>query len=298
MGSDFELVVVDEEEITARKHLQAAVEEIERIEELLTEFKPTSQTSALNQAAGLAPVTVDEEVYQLVKRCLNLSHLSQGAFDCTAGALKKLYTFKGGDNALPTSEAVNSVLKYVGYQHVELLSDNRVFLTKENMRIGFGAIGKGYAADKAKELLVSRGVQNGVINASGDLTAWGKQPDGSAWRVGITDPFSPRTTKFWLPVQNASVATSGNYEQYFEHNGKRYSHNLDPRTGLPTRYLASVTVISPMAELSDALATVVTVMGIDVGLHFIDQLPQTYCLLIDENNRVHTSKALKLETHA
>jgi len=298
MGSDFELVVVDEEEITARKHLQAAVKEIERIEDLLTEFKPTSQTSALNQAAGLAPVTVDEEVYQLVKRCLNLSHLSQGAFDCTAGALKKLYTFKGGDNALPTSEAVNSVLKYVGYQHVELLSDNRVFLTKENMRIGFGAIGKGYAADKAKELLVSRGVQNGVINASGDLTAWGKQPDGSAWRVGITDPFSPRTTKFWLPVQNASVATSGNYEQYFEHNGKRYSHNLDPRTGLPTRYLASVTVISPMAELSDALATVVTVMGIDVGLHFIDQLPQTYCLLIDENNRVHTSKALKLETHA
>ena len=298
MGSDFELVVVNEEEITARKHLQAAVKEIERIEDLLTEFKPTSQTSALNQAAGLAPVTVDEEVYQLVKRCLNLSHLSQGAFDCTAGALKKLYTFKGGDNALPTSEAVNSVLKYVGYQHVELLSDNRVFLTKENMRIGFGAIGKGYAADKAKELLVSRGVQNGVINASGDLTAWGKQPDGSAWRVGITDPFSPRTTKFWLPVQNASVATSGNYEQYFEHNGKRYSHNLDPRTGLPTRYLASVTVISPMAELSDALATVVTVMGIDVGLHFIDQLPQTYCLLIDENNRVHTSKALKLETHA
>jgi len=298
MGSDFELVVVDEEEITARKHLQAAVKEIERIEDLLTEFKPTSQTSALNQAAGLAPVTVDEEVYQLVKRCLNLSHLSQGAFDCTAGALKKLYTFKGGDNALPTSEAVNSVLKYVGYQHVELLSDNRVFLTKENMRIGFGAIGKGYAADKAKELLVSRGVQNGVINASGDLTAWGKQPDGSAWRVGITDPFSPRTTKFWLLVQNASVATSGNYEQYFEHNGKRYSHNLDPRTGLPTRYLASVTVISPMAELSDALATVVTVMGIDVGLHFIDQLPQTYCLLIDENNRVHTSKALKLETHA
>lgn len=294
MGSDFEMIVVDEHPEQGQQHLEAGIDEIRRIEALLTEFSDTSQTARINQQAGVQPVVVDAEVYGLLRRCLQLSRISQGAFDISAGALKPLYDFRRGAAGFPELTLLNTVRQRVGYQHIELLPDNRVFLRKKGMRIGFGAIGKGYAADRAKAVLEARGVKHGVINASGDLTAWGTQPDGSAWKIGIADPTKPDRISFWLPIRHASVATSGNYEQFFTHNGIRYSHNLDPRSGLPTRYLKSVTVTSANAELSDALATVVMVMGADAGMHFIDQIPNTHCLLINDRNKVFTSKKLTI----
>ncbi|WP_046242378.1 FAD:protein FMN transferase [Hymenobacter terrenus] len=297
MGSDFELIAVDEHAERGQKHLQAAIAEIRRIEALLTEFSETSQTAHINREAGIRPVAVDAELFELIERCLLLSQISQGAFDVSAGALKPLYDFKRGRAGFPTAALLNTVRQRVGYQHIELLSGNRVFLRKKGMRIGFGAIGKGYAADRAKALLEARGVKNGVVNASGDLTAWGTQADGSAWRIGIADPAKPEQVILWLPIQNLSVATSGNYEQFFEHNGVRYAHTLDPRSGLPTRYLKSVTVISAKAELSDALATVVTVTGAEVGLHLINQMPHTHCVLIDDQNEVFTSKHLTVQAN-
>lgn len=297
MGSDFELIVVDENPEQGQQHLQAGIAEIRRIEALLTEFTDASQTARINQQAGIQPVLVDAEVYGLLQRCLQLSRISQGAFDVSAGTLKPLYDFKRGRSGFPDPALLNTVRQRVGYQHIELLSGNRVFLKKKGMRIGFGAIGKGYAADRAKTLLVARGVEHGVINASGDLTAWGTQPDGSVWKIGIADPTDPARVIFWLPVHNASVATSGNYEQFFEHNGVCYAHNLDPRSGLPTRFLKSVTVVSTNAELADALATVVTVTGVEVGIHLIDQIPHTHCLLIDDRNKVFTSKNLTVHAN-
>jgi FAD:protein FMN transferase len=294
MGSDFELIVVDENPEQGQEHLLAGINEIRRIEALLTEFSETSQTVHINRQAGIGPVTVDAEVYGLLERCRQLSRLSQGAFDVSAGVLKPLYDFKRGQAGFPTRSLLNTARQRVGYHHIDLMPGNRVFLRKQGMRIGFGAIGKGYAADRARALLEARGVKQGVINASGDLTAWGTQPDGSPWKIGIADPTSPDKVLLWLPVENASVATSGNYEQFFDDNGIRYSHNLDPRSGLPTRYLKSVTVVSSHAELSDALATAVMVMGIDVGMHLINQIPGTHCLLINEHNEVITSKQLTI----
>ncbi len=292
MGSDFELIVVDESPERGQGHLRAGIAEIRRIEALLTEFTETSETARINRQAGLQPVSVEAEVYELLGRCVQLSRLSQGAFDVSAGALKPLYDFKRGAAGFPDRARLNTVRQRVGYRHIGLLPGNRIFLQKKGMRIGFGAIGKGYAADRARAVLEARGVNHGVINASGDLTTWGTQPDGSDWKIGIADPTEPDRMRFWLPIRNASVATSGNYEQFFEHQGVRYSHNLDPRSGLPTHYLNSVTVVSPTAELSDALATVVTVTGAAVGLHLIDQIPHTHCLLIDDQNAVFTSKHL------
>lgn len=292
MGSAFELIVVDADAGRGAQHVQAAIAEIRRIEALLTEFSDTSQTARINQQAGRAPVAVDAEVYELLARCRLLSQISQGAFDVSAGALKSLYDFKRGRAGFPDPATLRAVQQRVGYQHIELLPDHRVFLRKEGMRIGFGAIGKGYAADCARALLESRGVQHGVVNASGDLTAWGTQTDGSAWRVGIADPARPERVLLWLPLRGASVATSGNYEQFFDHQGVRYGHTLDPRTGRPTRYLKSVTVVSASAELADALATAVTVTGAEVGLHLINQVPDTHCLLIDDQDRIFTSKQL------
>lgn len=298
MGSAFELIVVDADVVRGQQHLAAAVAEIRRIEALLTEFSDTSDTARLNAHAGRAPVMVAPETYALLERCRLLSEISQGAFDVSAGALKPLYDFRRGAAGFPDAAQLAAARQCVGYEQVELLPDGRVFLRKAGMRIGFGAIGKGYAADRARALLEARGVQHGVVNASGDLTAWGRQADGTPWRIGIADPAQPERVLLWLPLDGASVATSGNYEQFFDHDGIRYAHTLDPRTGWPTRYLKSVTVVAPKAELADALATVVTVTGADVGLHLLQQLPGTHGVVIDDQDRIFTTPHIPLQRDA
>jgi thiamine biosynthesis lipoprotein len=221
--------------------------------------------------------------------------LTQGAFDITCGVLKRLYNFKREAFKIPDVTAINTALGKTGSDKIKLKEPNRVFLNTPGMRIAFGAIGKGYAADMVKRKLIESGISSGVINASGDLTAFGHRSDGTLWKVGIADPDHPSKVLFWLPVENASVATSGNYEQYFEVNGTRYSHNIDPRSGMPVTGIKSVTIVSTSAELSDALATAVTVMGVDVGLHLIEQLPGTHCLIINDQNKIFTSRRLRIE---
>lgn len=298
MGSDFELTVTETDERAARSHLSAGVAEIQRIERLLTVFDPASVTSVINQSAGRTAVPVPEEVYTLLQRCVRLSMLTQGAFDISTGALKALYNFKGGVFTLPGAAQIKAAQQQTGYQHIDLTTAGEVFLRQGGMQIGFGAIGKGYAADRVKVLLQKRGVQHGVINASGDLTAWGQQPSGEAWKVGIADPVAADRILLWLPIRQSSVATSGNYEQYFEVDGVRYSHNIDPRTGMPVRGISSVTIISASGELSDALATAVTVMGVQAGLYLTEQLPDVHAIVIDEDHRIHTSRQIQLHTHA
>ena len=194
---------------------------------------------------------------------------------------------------MPTSKIIHDTLKKVGSEKIELRNHNHVYLPIEGMHVGFGAVGKGYAADRVKELMIKRGVTGGVINASGDLTAWGNREDGSPWKIGIADPENPLNTLVWIPLSNASVATSGDYEQYFELEGERYSHTIDPKTGKPVKEIKSVTVVSRSGELSDALATAVFTMGVDVGMHFIEQLPDVHAIIIDSKNRISMSSHIK-----
>jgi thiamine biosynthesis lipoprotein len=298
MGSDFELIVVEEDEAASQQRLHEGIAAIQDIEQLLTAFSDTSQTALLNKQAGIAPVTLNGEVYALIQRCIRLSALTQGAFDISAGALQALYNFRQETFTLPDDAAISEALQKTGYRHITLLDKHQVFLQKKGMRIGFGAVGKGYAADRVKALWMAAGVQSGVINASGDLTAWGRQPDGSPWKIGIADPDDTSRILFWLPVENASVATSGNYIQYFEHKGVRYSHNIDPVSGRPVAFIRSVTVVSPSAELSDALATAVTVMGREAGMYLVDQLPQVHCIIIDGKNQVFQSRHINIHANA
>jgi thiamine biosynthesis lipoprotein len=284
MGSEFELIANIPE-----AQLQSAVQEIQRIETLLTEFNDASITGQINTNAGTHPVNVPAEVFQLIQRCQHLSKITQGAFDITSGALKQLWKFKERGFHWPAPEQIATALANTGYQHVHL-QEQQVFLPKKGMRIGFGAIGKGYAADKAKALLQAQGATSGVINASGDLSTWGPEP----WKVGIAHPDNTAEMLCWIPVRNAAVATSGNYEQYVKKDGIRYSHNIDPRKGLPVPYVKSVTVISPSAELSDALATAVTVMGAKAGMDLVNQLPDVHCILIDEDNKIYRSAKIKM----
>lgn len=298
MGSAFEFVIVADDQFVAEDLLRMAIEEVKRIEILLTEFSETSQTTLINRNAGIRSVQVDAEMYNIIKRSKEISVFTQGAFDITAGALKKLYNFKGQQPiTLPSEVQLKETLQRVGHNKIQLLSDYRVYLTKPEMHIAFSAIGKGYAADKVKELLKKRGITSGVINASGDLTAWGTRTDGKPWKIGIANPDDPNKTIATIPIQNSSVATSGDYEQYFEIDGIRYSHSIDPKTGKPVKGVKSVTIVSPSAELSDALATAVTIMGVDVGIHFVEQLPNTHCLIIDDRNKIFTSKHLTVNMY-
>ncbi len=184
----------------------------------------------------------------------------------------------------------------VGYQKILLNEKNySVFLPEQGMRIGFGAVGKGYAADKAKELLLEQGVTSAIMNASDDLNAWGTQADGSDWMVAITNPLNKSKAFAWLPVNNSAVVTSGNYEKFVLLDGKKYSHIIDPRTGYPSEGISSVTIFAPKAELADALATSVFIVGIEVGLDLIDQLPGVECIIVDSANALHSTKNLKIE---
>ena len=293
MGSDFEFIIGDDDR--GAEALEDAIAEVSRIEALLTEFSETSQTALLNKTAGIRAVEVTDEVYCLLKRCNEISEFTQGAFDITSGALRKLYNFKGIEFEMPAANQLQSALSRTGYEKVILAKNNRVYLSQIGMRIGFGAIGKGYAADMVKRKLLKKGIKNGVVNASGDLTAFGRRADGTLWKVGIADPNCPSNIMAWIPVQNASVATSGDYEQYFESDGIRYSHTIDPKTGLPVTGIKSVTIVSASAELCDALATAVTVMGVDVGMDFIDQLPGIHALVVTDDNKVYTSQQLHIE---
>jgi thiamine biosynthesis lipoprotein len=272
------------------------LQEIKRIEHLLSEFLPQSETSRLNSIPWDQPVSVDREFFDLVERSLHISRLTKGCFDITVGPIKKLYKFSNIEFVLPSEQQVREALRSVGYKFITLNRNNQeVYFGRHGLRISFSAIGKGYASDCVKKLWMKEGVQSGVINASGDLNAFGRKPDGKQWNVGIADPDKPGKILFYVAIDNASVATSGDYEQFFMYKNIRYSHNIDPRSGYPVTGIRSVSVFSPSAELSDALATAVYVMGKSAGIEFVNELPQTHCIIIDELNNFYFSKHLTYE---
>jgi thiamine biosynthesis lipoprotein len=192
--------------------------------------------------------------------------------------------------ALPDKETARQLVRLINYRNIFLDPVNTTILLKEKgMRIGFGGIGKGYAAERAKMVMQEEGVMSGVVNASGDLTAWGYQPDGKPWTIGIVNPNAAGQVFSMLNVTNMALATSGNYEKYITIDGKRYSHTISPRTGLPVTGIKSVTILCPNAEIADAMATPVMIMGIRAGLDMINQLKDIEAVLIDDEDRVYTS---------
>lgn len=292
MGNRFVISIDDESESRAAEKIDRAVEEISRIEKLFTTFSDSSITCRVNAQAGLQPVEVPGEFFQLVKRAQKISELTQGAFDLSYGSVdKRLWNFDQTLTALPTAEARRN-LRLINYRNIILDEQNcTVFLKEKGMRIGFGGIGKGYAADRASQVLKDLGIQNGVVNASGDLKTWGTC-NGKSWTISVADPDTPAFPFSELEVGEMAVATSGTYEKFTVIGGKRYSHTIDPRTGLPVTGIKSVTVICPYAELADAMATPLSILGIEEGLNLINQMSRMACIIIDDHNRIFTSKNL------
>ncbi|MAW95919.1 MAG: thiamine biosynthesis protein ApbE [Leeuwenhoekiella sp.] len=296
MGSRFDITVVAQNEAEGNSFIDLAIAEITRIEKLISSWDANSQTAAINNAAGKNPVKVDPELFQLIKHAIGISKLTDGAFDISYASMDKIWKFDGSMTQMPDEEAIKASVARVGYQNIVLdEAKNTVFLKNEGMKIGFGAIGKGYAADRAKALLIEKGVSAGIINASGDMNTWGFQPNGNPWKVAITNPLDKNKVFALLPVVNSAVVTSGNYEKYVTFEGTRYTHIIDPRSGYPATGIISATVFAPKAELADALATSVFVMGIDVGLNRINQLPNIECIIIDETGKIYKSDHIEIE---
>ena len=292
MGNRFEISVVCNDAFMGETYVDAAVAEISRIEKLLTTFSDDSQTNEINRNAGIRPVAVDKEVFDLIARSLRISSLTQGAFDITYGSIdKSLWNFDVNMKQLPSAETARKSVKLINFKNVILDPNNcTVFLKEKGMRIGFGGIGKGYAADRAKLILKERGVESGVINASGDLTAWGVQPNGNKWTVGIANPDLSNEVFSYMTITDMAIATSGNYEKFVVIDGKKYSHTINPRTGLPVTGIKSVTIITSHAEIADAMATPVMIMGISAGMDLINQMQNIEAVIIDDDNNLYTSK--------
>jgi len=296
MGNRFELSAVALNQEIADAQIESGILEIQRIERLLTTYKEDSQTNEINRNAGIKPVKVDQEVFNLIARSIKISEITQGAFDITYGSIdKSLWNFDVNMKKLPDAETAKKAIRLINYKNIILdYANTTVFLKEEGMRIGFGGIGKGYAADSAKMVMKENGCQSGIVNASGDLNVWGTQPDGSDWTVGVVNPNVQGEAFSYMSVTGLAIATSGNYEKYAVIDGKKYSHTISPKTGLPVSGIKSVTIITKSAEVADAMATPVMIMGIDTGMDLINQLKDIEAIIIDDNNNIYTTKNINL----
>lgn len=293
MGERFDITVVADNEEIGYINIEEAVSEIKRIEKLMSSWDEQSETSEINRNAGIKPVKVSVELFKLIERANQISEITNGAFDISYAGLDEIWKFDGTMKYKPTQQQIKQSVSKVGYKKIILNEDDHtVFLQLKGMRIGLGAIAKGYAADKAKELMVEKQVRAGVINASGDLTTWGTKSTGEKWLIGIANPLSRDKIFSWLPVLESSVATSENYDKYISFAGKKYSHIIDPRSGNPTAGINSVSVFSKSAELCDALATSIFVLGLDSGMALINQLKGTEVIIVDHDNKMHKSSGI------
>lgn len=298
LGSPFEMTVVATDTVQGNQFINQAIDEVNRIENLISDWIPTTQISKVNQNAGIAPVKVDQEVFELIERAIKISKLTNGAFDISYASMDKIWKFDGSMKEMPTPEAIKNSVAKVGYQNIILNEkESTIFLKNKGMKLGLGGIGQGYIADKVKALLIENGCKSGIVNVSGDIFAWGKQPDGKPWTVAIVNPMNKNNVFATFPLEDSAVETSGSYEKFVTFNGKRYSHIIDPRTGYPATGIVSVSVFAKTTELADALATGIFVLGIDVGLDLVNQIKGIECIIVDDKGVVHNSKNIDLKKY-
>jgi thiamine biosynthesis lipoprotein len=293
MGDQFEISVVGNNPDWADERIDDAIAEINRVEKLLSTFSDDSAVNKINRNAGISPVKTTAEIFRLINRSLEISALTYGAFDITYYTAEKDNTDNSENTA--TKVAVKKSLSRVNYQSVVLdAKEQTVFLKEKGMRIGFGANSRGYAADRAKYILQMQGVSSGVINAGGDLLAWGLQPNNEPWTIATADPSQKAHSFANVNISNMSVATSVNTQKYTAAISNKQLNTINPKKGFPVSDIKSVSIVSPSAELADSLATPVMSIGINAGLYLINKLNQLACIIVDDHDRVYTSKDISL----
>ena len=287
MGSQFNITVVDKDSISAHQNITEVINEIDRIENLISEWRPHTQISQVNQNAGIKPVKVDSEVFDLTKRAIQYSRLSDGAFDVSIVAMDKIWKFDDSMQSLPSDEELQISIRNVGFNNIVLDSiQSTIFLSKKGMKIGFGSIGKGYAADRGRTVLMNKKIKGGIIDASGDIATWGTPVQEEFWKIGVKNPFKRNKLVSVLKLNNSAVATSGSYEKYAEINGNRYSHIINPKTGMPATGLTSVSVIGSSTEFANFLSTSIMVLGYKKGKLLMRKFPEYRSIVITDKGRI------------
>jgi thiamine biosynthesis lipoprotein len=296
LGSPFEITVVAQDTLKANVYIDIAIAEVKRIENLISDWIPTTQISEINNNAGIQPIKVSDELFDLLERAIKISKLTNGAFDISYASMDKIWKFDGSMKEMPTPEAIKKSVSKIGYHNIILNNKEKtVFLKLNGMKLGLGGIGQGYIADKVKELLMSKGCKSGLVNVSGDINAWGKQPNGESWKVAIVNPMNKNNVFATFPLENSAVETSGSYEKYVVFDGIRYSHIIDPRSGYPATGIVSVSVFAKQTEIADALATGIFVLGVEVGLDLVNQLKGIECIIVDDKGKIHSSKGIDIK---
>ncbi len=291
MGTEVSVYLWSDDAETGQQALEEVFVEAARIDRLMSTYKDESEISKINRLAADGPVAVGEELFQLIQRSLDISVLTHGAFDITFDSVGQHYDFRSRQR--PDSETIEAERENIDYRYVEL--DNAagsVTFLKDGVRINLGGIAKGYVVERGVDILRHRGVQNAIVTAGGDSRLLGDRR-GRPWMVGIRDPRNEGQVAISVPLVDEAISTSGDYERYFDEDGVRYHHIIQPSTGVPASGVHSATVFGPDAVITDALSTSVFVMGVDQGLTLIGTLPDYESIVIDSEGRVYYSDGLQ-----
>lgn len=293
MGSSLEIEVFGPDQALCERAVQAARDEIDRLERMMTDWKQESPLMDVNRAAGISPVKVPPELFFIVERSVRMSELTGGTFDITFAGAGKLWNWRAPEPKVPDPETVKAALKNVGWRNIVLDPKERtIYLKHAGVKIGLGGIGPGYAADLAMGKIRDLGIRNACVNMSGDVMISG-QKGGAPWNVAITHPRRKGETLAVVPVSNAAVSTSGDYERYFMKDGKRYCHIIDPRTGYPADQCQSVTIIAPNTAFADALAKGVFILGPEEGMALAEKCEGVEAIIVAADGTVTRSKGLR-----
>lgn len=293
MGTDIHILIHSEQREQAARAIAAAFDEMRRIDDALTGWRPVGQVWQVNKNSGVAPVTVSDELLKLIREAGRIHKLTDGLFDITYRGVGGLWNFYQQPHVIPTEAAIKDGLSRVGFERIEVNEEQRtVYLPVKGMEIGLGGIAKGYAVDRAVELIAAQGFEDFVVNAGGDLYVKGSE-QASLWRVGIRHPRIDGTLLAEIPAKNYAVVTSGDYERYFIKDGRRYCHILNPKTGYPADACQSVTVLAANSMQADALATGIFIMGPERGLAFAESLQSVEVLIVGADGGIHMSSGFK-----
>ncbi len=295
MGTEVHIVILTEDRQRADRAIDAALEELQRIEDLMTDWREESPLSAINRAAGQDPVPTSREIVDVLLESVRVSDLTGGKFDATYAGAGRLWDFASAHPALPDPEAVRAGVARVDYRRMEIDPEAcTVFLPEAGMRLGLGGIAKGYAVDRAASMIRSHGFRDFAVKAGGDMVVRGRR-DGRLWWIGVRHPRRHDENIAILPVSNVAVSTSGDYERYFDLDGKRYCHILDPDTGWPVDHCQAVTILAKESIRADGLSTGVFVLGPERGMALIESLPDVEGMIIDAQGGIHVSSGLRGE---
>jgi len=290
MGTEITVEFWDDDNAHARQCAQRVFTEMHRIDALMSPYKPDSELSRINQQASEQAVIVSEEMFNLLKKSVQVADLSDGAFDITFSSVGYMYDYRQGFK--PTEKQIQGSLDAINYKHIQLDEKNRsVRFARSGVRIDLGGIAKGYAVDNGITILQKCGIKGGLVSAGGDSRILGDRGD-RPWMMGVRHPRKKQDVAVVLPLSDSAISTSGDYERFFIENGERYHHIISPKTGKSVGSSWSATVIGPDATTTDALSTTLFVLGPKQGMELVESLPGIDAVIIDAQGKMHYSSGL------